>query len=334
MTIPTTAPEVVITVGYPGSGKGTFVQPLLSQGYQCFNRDTIGGGTKRPKALIYDMAGQAHYSRGVRHFVFDNTYGTVESRAAAVAFARSIGLPIRCLWLQTTLEQAQVFASRRQVQRTGKLLRKEDYKAHKGDPNMFPPGAQYAYRKRFEPPTMAEGFNHIEEVAIETKWGKEYVNRALFLDLDGTVRVTPDEKVCPWPRNPSEVRVILPSSAVGGLLQRRQREGWLILAVTNQSGVSRKPSDDKYVSEANVVACIEATEAQLGLKFDGYAYATDRGGPPSSFWRKPAPGMGVMFIEKHKLDPSKCLKVGDMTSDKTFAQRCGFQFAWGHEFFS
>jgi len=30
------------------------------------------------------------------------------------------------------------------VQKYGKLFRKEDYKAHKGDPNMFPPGAQFA----------------------------------------------------------------------------------------------------------------------------------------------------------------------------------------------
>ncbi len=332
MTTPTTAPEVVITVGYPGSGKGTFIKPLLAQGYQCFNRDTVGGSTAKGNSLIYTEANEAH-ARGVRHFVFDNTYGTVAARSAVVQFAATNALPIRCLWLQTTLEQAQVFASRRQVQRTGGLLRKEEYKAHRGDANMFPPGAQYAYRKRFEEPTLAEGFSSIEKVTIETVWGKEYTNRALFLDLDGTVRVTPDEKVCPWPRNPSEVRVILPSSSVGGLLQRRQREGWLIFAVTNQSGVSRKPSDDKYVSEENVVACIEATEAQLGLKFDGYAYATDRGGPPSSFWRKPTPGMGVLFIEKHKLDPAKCVMVGDMTSDKTFAERCGFRFAWAHDFF-
>jgi len=326
---PTTPPEIIITVGYPGSGKGTFVKPFLNAGYKQFNRDTIGGSTSKDNSLIYKAA-HTEWGRSCRHFVFDNTYGTVASRAAALKFARAVGLPIRVLWLQTTLEQAQLFASRRQVQRYGKILTKEDYKAHKGDPNMFPPGAQFAYRKKFEPPTMAEGFDHIEKVNIEVVWGKGYVNRAILVDLDGTVRDTDDPKACPWPRNVDEV-VVKPGC--GALLKRKQEEGFLILAVTNQSGCSRKPSDPKYVSEAVMLDCIQATADGLGIKFDGIAYATDRGGPPSTFLRKPCPGMAVTFIEQFKLDPAQCVMVGDMTSDKTFAERCGFPFQWAREFF-
>ena len=48
---------------------------------------------------------------------------------------------------------------------------------------------------------------------------------------------------------------------------------------------------------------------------------------------KPMPGMGAEFIEKYKLNPSECIMVGDMTSDKTFAKRCGFQFMDAEEFF-
>jgi HAD superfamily hydrolase (TIGR01662 family) len=179
-------------------------------------------------------------------------------------------------------------------------------------------------------PTRDEGFSAIEKVEVETVWGKEYVNRAIFLDLDGTVRVTPDEKVCPWPRNVDEVKV---RPGCGALIKRYQQEGWLIFAVTNQSGPTRKLADPKYVSERAIIDCIQATESLLGVNFDGIAYATDRGGPPSSFWRKPCPGMGVMFIEEHKLDPAQCVMVGDMTSDKTFATRCGFQFQWAKDFF-
>ena len=51
---PKTNPEVVITVGYPGSGKGTFVKPMINAGYQCFNRDIYGGVTSKPDAPIYD----------------------------------------------------------------------------------------------------------------------------------------------------------------------------------------------------------------------------------------------------------------------------------------
>jgi HAD superfamily hydrolase (TIGR01662 family) len=326
MSSPT--PEIVITVGYPGSGKGTYVKPLLAAGYQCFNRDTVGGSTSKTDSLIYRAARAAH-AAGCRQFVFDNTYGTIASREPVIALGKELGIPVSVLWLQTTLEQAQVFAARRQIQQLGKLLRKDEYKAQRGNPNMFPPGAQYAYRKRFEPPTLAEGFAVVTAVEIETVWGPEYTNRAVILDLDGTVRVVPDHKVCPWPRDPSEVNII---DGCGALLQRKQREGFLILCATNQSGVSRKPDDDKYVSEANVVACIDATAKGLGVDID-CLYSTDRGGPPSSFWRKPCPGMGVVLIEKYKLDPSQCVYVGDMTSDKTFAERCGFGFAWAADYF-
>jgi hypothetical protein len=40
-----------------------------------------------------------------------------------------------------------------------------------------------------------------------------------------------------------------------------------------------------------------------------------------------------MVVEKHKLSPAACICVGDMTSDRTFSERCGFQFAWAHDFF-
>ena len=328
MKTPKISPEVVITVGYPGSGKGTYVKPLLAKGYLSFNRDTCGGRTAKMNSAIYEAA-RASFAQGCRHFVFDNTYGRVENRAAVIAFARGVGLPIRVLWLQTTLEQSQLFAARRQVQRYGRVFRKEDYKDVK-DSNMFPPGAQFAYRKKFEPPTLAEGFASIEKVEVKVVWGKEYVNRAIFLDLDGTLRDTPNSKECPWPRNVDEV-IVRPGC--GDLLRRKQAEGFKLIAVTNQSGVSRKPSDPKYISEAAVWECIRATETGLGIQFDGVAYATERGGPPSTFLRKPCPGMGVMFIESHKLDPAQCICVGDMTSDKTFAARCDIPFKWAHEFF-
>ncbi|MFX1286823.1 MAG: HAD hydrolase-like protein [Promethearchaeota archaeon] len=44
--------------------------------------------------------------------------------------------------------------------------------------------------------------------------------------------------------------------------------------------------------------------------------------------------MGVQFIEKYHLDPSQCIMVGDMKTDQTFAERCGFQFINAQQFFA
>ena len=45
------------------------------------------------------------------------------------------------------------------------------------------------------------------------------------------------------------------------------------------------------------------------------------------------PGLGVEFIEVYKLDPKQCIVVGDQTSDKTFARRCGFNYIDANTFF-
>jgi len=330
--------EIIITIGLPGSGKSTHAQQYVDQGYRRINRDEMGGSTSSLDSPYYEAVRTA-YAAGVRSFVLDNTYTTLFRRAAVIALGKELGLPVRALWLQVPLEQAQLFASRRQVQRYGKLLKREDYKIAPmcDDPNMFPPGAQFAMRKGFAEPTLAEGFSSIEKIEVRTVWDPlVYKNKAILIDLDGTVRETPDSKAkvkkgCPWPRNPSEVLII---PGCGKVLRRYQEDGYLILAVTNQSGVNRKANDPKYVSDEAVVECIEATEKGLGIKFDDYLYATDRGGPPSTFWRKPCPGMAVVLIERHKLDPDLCTMVGDMKTDQTFATRSGFAFQWAHKFFS
>ena len=49
--------------------------------------------------------------------------------------------------------------------------------------------------------------------------------------------------------------------------------------------------------------------------------------------RKPQPGMAVAFIEKYGLKPSACIMVGDLGTDKTFAERLGLRFVPAAEFF-
>jgi 3-deoxy-D-manno-octulosonate 8-phosphate phosphatase KdsC-like HAD superfamily phosphatase len=44
--------------------------------------------------------------------------------------------------------------------------------------------------------------------------------------------------------------------------------------------------------------------------------------------------MGVELIVKYKLDPRQTVYVGDMTTDKSFAGRCGFQFVDHEAFFA
>ena len=317
--------ELVLIAGPLGGGKTTVVQDYVSKGYCRLNRDDLGGGLTE-NGQAYSLLRMA-YASGERLFVMDNVYATVESRAVAIEVAKKLGLPVRIVWLLTTAEQAQFFAALRQVRRYGKLFSEADYKTHRDDPNMFPPAAQFAYWKKVEKPTTAEGFSAVDFLPVQITLGSAYVNKAILLDYDGTLRDTKSGDK--YPKHPDDV-VVLPGRAE--ILKKKLAEGYLLLGASNQSGIAKDPSDPKAVSEANAIAAFEVTNKGLGLDIH-YLYAPDAAGVPKTFWRKPSPGMGVFFIETYKLDPAKCIYVGDMTSDATFAARCGFQFVHADVFF-
>ena len=46
------------------------------------------------------------------------------------------------------------------------------------------------------------------------------------------------------------------------------------------------------------------------------------------------PGLGVQLIEKHRLQRSACVMVGDLESDREFARHCGFSYRDADEFFA
>jgi histidinol phosphatase-like enzyme len=49
-------------------------------------------------------------------------------------------------------------------------------------------------------------------------------------------------------------------------------------------------------------------------------------GPPRCWCRKPLPGLGVVFIHRHRLDPAQCIYVGGGALDAGFARRLGFAY--------
>ena len=157
--------------------------------------------------------------------------------------------------------------------------------------------------------------------------GPEYVNEAVIFDYDGTLRECKSDRHSP--NDPDDV-ILMPGRREK--VQELAQQGMLLLGASNQSGVA-KPTDHKgYVSAEGAKACFARTNELLGVDID-VAYSVERGGMAQSFWPKPMPGMGVLWVEKHKLDPAKVTFVGDMTKDKTFAARCGFKFEWAKDYF-
>ena len=307
--------EVVIIMGYNAAGKSTLVKEFVDKGYYRINRDETGGSIQGQAELARNAL-----SAGNRLIVLDNTYPDRVSRAGIIEAAHNLSARIKCVWLKTSFEDAQLNACFRMIEKTGRLLQPEDFAKLK-DPNLFPPVALFSYRKKFQKPTTAEGFDGVETRNFVRVYSSDYKNKALILDYDGTVRESVgDEK---WPQKVDDVK-ILPNRS--GTIGEYARRGYLLLGASNQAPIA------KGLPIGKAIECFDRTNELLGYDID-YVFCPHKVPPVTCYCRKPHPGMGAWLICKYKLDPSKCIMVGDQTLDKTFAKRCGFKFEHADKFF-
>lgn len=310
--------EVVVVMGSPASGKTSRVAPYLARGYHRLNRDQMGG-------RLDDLL--PHFERaadgGQTAFVLDNTYPTRRSRAGLIRAATRRGLPVRCLWIDASLDDCRFNAARRMVERHGRILEPDEIKAAaRTEANTFGPEVLTAWRRSFEPPETAEGFATVERIPFVRDLGAGYDGKALILDYDGTLRRT---RGGVYPTAPDQVEILDGRIPV---LQRYVDAGYTLLGVTNQSGVAEGRIDLETAR-----ACVDRTNELLG--FDIQTEICPHPARGGRCWcRKPMPGLGVLLIERHRLDPEACIYVGDRDSDAGFAAACGFRFEHADDFFA
>ena len=299
--------EIVLFVGYPGAGKSTLAAGWIERGYERLNRDLEGGGLSKLRREL-----DQRLSRGARKLVLDNTYPERVSRFDVLETAWRHGVPVACIWLQTSLEEAQVNAVERMVRRYGRLLSPEEMASvSRKDPNSFPPEAQFRFRRRLEPPRIEEGFVRIEALPLVRSPQPERSGRALFFEYDGVVRKT--RSGAPRPSHPDDIE-ILPRGRE--ILTRFAAEGFRLL------GVSYQPE----VPEETARACFQRTNELVGLDIE-VEYCPHGMGPPVCWCRKPLPGLGVLLLERHSIDPARSLLVEASAADRGFAARLGIPAA-------
>src|SRR5262249_40333378 len=140
--------EVVLIMGLPGAGKTTMARSFVAQGYARLNRDEAGGSLRR---LVDEFHGLVE-SRSSR-IVLDNSFVSRKSRARIVQAASRAGLPVRCVWLTTGVEDAQVNTAWRMWSTYSRLLGPDEMlDAVKRDVNAFGPTVQFRYQRDLEAP--------------------------------------------------------------------------------------------------------------------------------------------------------------------------------------
>jgi histidinol phosphatase-like enzyme/predicted kinase len=310
--------EVVLIMGLPGAGKSEAARTFVADGYSRLNRDDAGGSLRGLLRGFEELR-----QSGVSRIVLDNTYVSRKSRAAVIQAATRAGLPVRCVWLQTSVEDAQVNAAGRMLSKYGKLLSPEDMRLTvRTDVSAFGPAVQFRYERSLEPPDPAEGFAAIDTVPFERRRDPSARNRALILWCDGVLARSRSGRRAP--SSPDDVEVV---AGRGDVLRRYAEEGWPLL------GLAWRPeiAEEKLSTDA-VDAAFARMISALGVAVD-VKYCPHGGGPPVCWCRKPLPGLGVVFVRQYQLDPAQCIYVGQGHQDAAFARRLGFQYREADAFF-
>ena len=155
--------EVVLVMGIPGAGKSRVAAEYAARGYVRLNRDERGGSLR-------ELARELHERlvAGDRNAVLDNTYLTRAARNEVLEVAARHGAPVRCVWVDTPLAQAQINLVERFLDRLGALPTPEELRGlARREPGLLAPTSQMRAVRELEPPAADEGFAEIEHVLFE-----------------------------------------------------------------------------------------------------------------------------------------------------------------------
>jgi aryl-alcohol dehydrogenase-like predicted oxidoreductase/histidinol phosphatase-like enzyme/predicted kinase len=310
--------DVALVMGTAGAGKSTLAVSLVEGGYERLNRDEAGG---RLGGLLPAL--EERLSTGRRRVVLDNTYLSRASRNAVIETAWSHGVPARCVWLQTSLEDAQVNVVQRMIARHGRLLDPEEMRrASRDDPGVIAPGVLFRHRRELEPPELSEGFTRVDSVPFVRQPRPGFEGRALVFWYDGVVRTSGSGGRTP--RSPDDVVLL---AGAREFIARHRDEGWPVFGLSWQPEVAAET-----MTADETEAVFSATHALLGFDVD-HAWCPHGDGAPVCWCRKPLPGLGVVLIDRYRLDPARCVYVGRDASDRTFARTLGFTYRDAAEVF-
>ncbi|WP_440055372.1 D-glycero-beta-D-manno-heptose 1,7-bisphosphate 7-phosphatase [Pseudoalteromonas sp. T1lg65] len=149
------------------------------------------------------------------------------------------------------------------------------------------------------------------------------MNKAIFLDRDGVINV-----------DRAYVHQIADFQFIDGVFEACRRfveAGFLIVVVTNQSGIGRGYYDEQQFHTLTdwMIAQFAAHNVPITSVYF-CPHHPDKADAPykqDCECRKPAPGMLNQAIIEHQIEPSRSIMVGDKVSDIKAARAAGLHTA-------
>ncbi|MGX3021870.1 D-glycero-beta-D-manno-heptose 1,7-bisphosphate 7-phosphatase [Ursidibacter sp. B-7004-1] len=143
-------------------------------------------------------------------------------------------------------------------------------------------------------------------------------NKAIFLDRDGTINI-----------DHGYVHQIDDFQFIDGVIDALlalKKKGYLLVLVTNQSGIARGYfSEDQFLQ---LTEWFDWSLADRGVDFDGIYYCPHHPEGKGEYredcdCRKPKAGMFTQAIQDLNIDPAQSIMVGDKLEDLLAAENAG-----------
>jgi aryl-alcohol dehydrogenase-like predicted oxidoreductase len=279
--------EVVLVMGIPGAGKSRIAADYEAHGYARLNRDERGGSLR-------DLADELdeRLADGTPRAVLDNTYLTRAARSYVVEAARRHHVPVRCIWLDTPLAEAQVNLVERLLDRFGSLPSPEDLRrVAKHEAGLLLPTSQMRALRELEPPSIDEGLADVEQRRFVRTPASDRTNAGVFVAAAALAQ-------------PGWQRVLAGHAPEAPHLVFDWRPG----------GGADELADAVARVAAEVRGLVESALCPHG------------GGPPSCWCRPPLPGLPLAFARARGLDPLRSVVVGSRPAHETLAKTLGARF--------
>ena len=145
------------------------------------------------------------------------------------------------------------------------------------------------------------------------------MNRAIFLDRDGTLNPDPG-----YISDPGQFNLF---PGVGEALQRLKQAGFLLVLITNQSGIARGLITHEQLSAIHEK--LERLLAQDNVTLSGIYYCPhhpdfpDAQGIADCSCRKPNPDLILRAISDLDIDAAQSFMIGDKASDVELGLNAG-----------
>lgn len=141
------------------------------------------------------------------------------------------------------------------------------------------------------------------------------MNRAAFFDRDGTINVD-----IGYLHRPEDIEFI---KGVPEMIRRYNDAGYLVIVVTNQSGIARGMFTEQDMHGVHA-AMNERLGKEYGAHIDAFYFCPHLPEITGECdCRKPKPGLFLQAMVDHDIDPAQSVSYGDSKRDEEASKAAG-----------